>query len=210
MGKKRTVPGMVTMVGMNLRIINGNIDSLRKLRKPGRPRKFASLLELEEVVVVEGSAFPDKTELRESGMRDGFRLVRHRKRWIHIAERNRTLQARFDELCSEVRILDPFSWEYSEVQERLNSGKVSKIEKSIPGSFCSCSANTADEEMSCTVHGFKRDDCSCAGVNGITGYRMCGGHRATGHIAGIVPFMTERMKVSKEDADNHARTIGWM
>lgn len=192
MAKKspRVIPGLVTLVGEQLRIINGNVESLKRPGKPGRPKKLENLIPVKLVSIPE---FPDENELRESGIRDGFRLIRHRDRKEEITRKNRSLQAKFDDLCSEVRILDPFSWEHAEVEARFNSGKVSRIERSVPSSFCSCDQSEEDE-IPCLVHGLKRDDCDCGGINGITGYRMCYGHRQTGHIIGVSPKIMEARK----------------
>lgn len=203
---KRIIPGLITLVGTNLRIVNGNVDSLKKMRKPGRPKKLENLTMKRWIPV-----FPGRDELRESSVRDGFHLVRHRSRRDLITKNNRSLQAKFDSLCSEVKIVDPYSWEHAAITARLTSGKISRIERSVPHSFCSCAKTTdEDEQVSCLAHGLKRPDCACGGINGITGYRMCAGHRTTGHVVGIAPFVTDRMRSSKEHADKASRDVGWM
>jgi len=212
----RVIPGLVTQVNENLRIVNGNIESIRR-RRPGRPKRSGL-----QLTIVSESNLPGAMDLSDSSVRNGFHIVRQWSRRQRITKRNRSLQAKFDELCSDIKVLDPFSWEHAEAFDRMNSGKISRIEKSVPYSFCSCSDNhgwetwdnvnseAIEEDMSCLVHGLKRTNCDCGGISGITGYRTCAGHRETGHITGVSPFMTERMKESARIADQHAKKIGWL
>lgn len=201
---KRIIPGLVTVIG-RCRIVNGNVESLRKMRKPGRPKKLENI----NMKMKWTPVFPGRDDLRDSSVRDGFHLVRHRIRRDMITKQNHSLQVKFDSLCSDVKIVDPYSWEHAEIEERLNSGKISRIERSVPRSFCSCATTTDEEEqVSCLAHGLKRQDCSCGGINGITGYRMCAGHRVTGHMVGVAPFVTDRMRAAKEHADQHAKEVG--
>ena len=205
--RKRTVPGLITNIGKTLRIKNGDIESLRRLRKPGRPRKLENILNNDNLPST--PIFPGKDDLRDSHVRDGFRLVRHRTRRDQITENNQSLQVKFDSLCSEVKMVDEFSWEYAEIEDRMKNGK-SRKDNPVPASFCSCANEIKNEGMPCLIHGLKQDDCACGGINGITGYRTCEGHRATGHIPGMLPFTTDRMKEAAGRADQHAREIGWL
>lgn len=142
--KNRVIPGMITYINSQLRIINGNLESLRKLRKPGRPKKTENMVQPDYVPI-----FPQKEDLRDSAVRNGFRLVRHQARKLQIAEENRALQARFDALCSPVTILR------STTENTLRFDSVSRIEEAVPETFCSCDPERLElEEMPCLIHGF--------------------------------------------------------
>lgn len=176
--KKRTTEGMVTVINKELRIVNGDVESLKKLRKPGRPKKT----KVEPVGSVPD--YPTYDDLQEF---DGFHAVRSRKAKLAKTAANQSLQKKFEELASEVKDVSDFpaigqttrreawfdgKWGYFEFD------KVGRIEKSVPGSFCSCVDNTEEEDsIACLVHGTKFDDCYCAGIDGLTGYRWCRGHR---------------------------------
>ena len=96
--KPRTTSGVVTQVSPRLRIRNGDVDSLRRLRSVGRPKKT------ENIVTVCRPEFAGKIELADLSVRNGFQYVRSAKRETRITELSVRLQAKFDRLCSEVRI----------------------------------------------------------------------------------------------------------
>lgn len=144
MTKSRLKPGVTTYIGQQLRVINGDIESLRKLRKPGRPKKTKNMVQPDYV-----PTFPQKEDLRDSAVRNGFRLVRHQARKLQIAEENRLLQARFDSLCSPVKIKRSTTVDL----ERFDS--VSRIEEAVPETFCSCEEEVEDNEMPCLIHNWE-------------------------------------------------------
>lgn len=210
--KPRTTPGMVTVVAPRLRIVNGDVDSLRKLRKVGRPSKTNNH---------PSGAMPlaRKSELADMNVRDGFGYVRSLARESRITEMRIQAEARYAELADKheamkakyASAVDSHAQTIKSVQasrdrrtlvehfdneqevwvsERVEPA--SRIERSVPGSFCNCKSNkdpnTFDVDgsvISCTVHGLKQLDCDCGGISGTTGYRSCSGHRATGHSVGI-------------------------
>lgn len=199
MKKNRTTPGMVTLVGDRLRIVNGDVDSLKKMRRRGRPTETRNIVKASYE-----PCFPGSKELREAGTRNGYYPIRTQDSKEGITKRNQDLQARFDDSCSDV-----VSLKSSPETEGWFSG-LNRTEKSVPRSFCSCIKGPEEDQMSCLIHGLKRDDCDCGGIDGITGYRLCGGHRKTGQIVGVPVFDSERIRKSRESADEHSRKIGWL
>lgn len=166
--RKRTTPGLLTVVGPQLRIINGDVKSLRGIRRPGRPKKYETLFP----ITPSTPDYPTYDDLQEW---EGFHAVRSRKIKQAKTAANKSMQARFDELASEVVVYD-----YSSGVWQSAPGKVGRIEKSVPGSFCSC-YDRGEDSMPCLIHGTKLDDCACAGIDGLTGYRWCRGHRGVGN-----------------------------
>lgn len=153
---KHAVPGVNTMVGERLRIVNGTVESLHKFpKKAGRKKAVEYIAPTPD--------YPTATDLKSLTyrVRAGFHPIRTRKDWESKAAKSRSLQAQFDELCSEPQIVDHF-----------DSNTYSRIEWPVPRGFCSCK-----HQSPCMVHGTKLDDCDCGGIDGITGYRVCGGHR---------------------------------
>lgn len=162
---KHAIPGEVTELG-RLRIVNGTVESLHKFpKKAGRKKKVDYVPPVPD--------YPTATDLKSLTyrVRAGFHPIRTRKDWETKAEKNRELQAEFEENCSEpvINIFDPDSHWF---QEHWDPATVSRIEWPVPRTFCSCK-----HKSPCLVHGTKLDGCSCGGINGITGYRSCGGHR---------------------------------
>lgn len=190
MSNRHAKPGTTTMVGTRLRIVNGTVESLKRFPKKAGRKKI-----IRDVVPVPD--YPNAVDLKSLTyrVRAGFHPIRTRKDWEHKAENSRNLQKKFDALCSKPRFVDHF-----------DNATYSRIERSVPGSFCSCK-----HDSPCLVHGAKLEGCDCGGIDGITGYRVCAGHRKRGHMPGVRPFPeTERMREARESADQVAKEMGWI
>lgn len=217
--KPRTTPGMVTVISNRCRIVNGNVDSLRRMKPVGRPPKNGP------PPVASSMPLARKNELADMNVRDGFQYVRSFARESQITEKRIVQEARYKELsekheaakarfaavsASHAQVVDSHTQTIKRIQaskprslvEHFDNDNMvwvservepaSRIERSVPGSFCNCTSNkdpnTVDvvgSVISCTVHGLKQLDCDCGGISGTTGYRSCSGHRYSGHTVGI-------------------------
>lgn len=192
--KPRTTPGLVTNVSPTLRIVNGDIDSLKKMRGRGRPKSYETLFPVVPGVP-EYPQFQDLPDDGEKGVNgNGFYVIRSNASKQERKKQNKSLQQRFDELASEVvkterwdsvtkTVISPWGTEFS----------TARIEKSVPGSFCTCKINKRqDYDSPCLIHGVKLDGCGCGGIEGTWGYRVCAGHRSNGHVPGYSGELTEK------------------
>ena len=171
---RHAVQGVTTQVGERLRIVNGTVDSLKKFpKKAGRKKKVDYTPSTPE--------YPAAVDLKSMSyrLRAGFHPIRTRKDWETKAEAGRELQAEFEEKCTEPVVTKVPVEELASIfgsdnwfQEHHDPATYSRIEWPVPKTFCSCK-----HKSPCLVHGTKLDDCACGGINGITGYRSCGGHK---------------------------------